>query len=162
MSQKEEPEFAPARAFYTVEEIRELEKKLVEASPEPGSVMERAGEAAYRWLDDRVIPDPSWPESYFMVCCGSGGNGGDGLALARHLHQNGEDVQVLLPEPVKHEDAKLMYDRAVAAGVTIHEVAEYEKIRKLIKKDHVVVDCLLGIGSSLRAGITLQRCHMCY
>ena len=145
MSQKEEPEFAPASAFYAVEDIRKLERKLLEDSPEPGSVMERAGQAAYRWLCEQVQD----PTSSFLVCCGSGGNGGDGLALARYLHQNGKDVEVLLPETVKHPDAKLMFERAASAGVTIHAQAGYDTSR-LIHQADIAVDCLLGIGSSLR------------
>ena len=157
MSQKEKPEFAPARAFSTVDAIRGLERKLLDESSEPGSAMERAGEAAYRWLCEQVQD----ANASFVVCCGSGGNGGDGLALARYLRQNGKGVEVILPKPVKHPDAKLMLERAVEAGVSILEIADidgfevhldrnYEKIRKLIHGADVVVDCLLGIGSSVR------------
>ena len=143
MSQKEKSEFPPARAFYAVEDIRWLEKELLDSSTEPGSAMERAGEAAYRWLSEHVEKNPY---NLLVVCCGSGGNGGDGLVLARHLHQDGRRVQVLLPKPVKHADTKLMLERAVEAGVSVLADPKSKDVNDMIEGASAVVDCLLGIG----------------
>ncbi|GAB2551470.1 NAD(P)H-hydrate dehydratase [Rufibacter soli] len=54
-------------------------------------LMERAAGALVEWLEKRYSPDKP-----FYVFCGPGNNGGDGLAAARLLHQDGYDVQVFL------------------------------------------------------------------
>lgn len=52
-------------------------------------LMERAAHALATWVENHFNRGP-------LIClfCGPGNNGGDGLALARMLHQNAYDVQV--------------------------------------------------------------------
>ncbi|AKQ47245.1 carbohydrate kinase [Rufibacter radiotolerans] len=55
------------------------------------NLMERAAGALVKWLEKHYSPDKP-----FYIFCGPGNNGGDGLAAARLLHQDGYDVEVFL------------------------------------------------------------------
>jgi NAD(P)H-hydrate epimerase len=55
-------------------------------------LMENAGQAVYFvMLQELGIKDRK-----FVVFCGSGNNGGDGLVVARKIHSNGGEVKVFL------------------------------------------------------------------
>src|SRR5690606_2328224 len=56
-------------------------------------LMERAAEACAKWLEDEIPR-----ETVFYIFCGSGNNGGDGLALARLLCHNGLSTHVFVGE----------------------------------------------------------------
>lgn len=76
--------------FYTAAGIREIEK-LAETAYRilPETLMQRAGEAAFRRLRAR------WPKAKsIIVFCGSGNNGGDGYVLAYAAHQEKMQVKI--------------------------------------------------------------------
>ncbi len=87
-----------------------------------------------------------------LVLCGSGNNGGDGLAAARHLANGGHQVEVLLfsdPEKLS-TDAAVNYRLALAFGVPV-EVIDGDRISRLDETlqqtpPDVVMDALLGTG----------------
>ena len=56
-------------------------------------LMERAAENCVRWIEKR-----DWKERSFKIFCGKGNNGGDGLAIARMLHNKGFSVSVYILE----------------------------------------------------------------
>lgn len=81
------------------------------------------------------------------IVCGSGNNGGDGLAMARHLHNRGCLVTIFHP----NDASKLSPDAAVNC-----RIVERMPIRKVsataesIRGFHcdLLIDALLGIGPS--------------
>jgi hydroxyethylthiazole kinase-like uncharacterized protein yjeF len=88
-------------------EMAEVDRETIETLGIPGIVlMENASrgvaEVVYRYTEGSSV----------LIVCGKGNNGGDGLAVARHLYNLGYDVEVVLtssPENLKG-DAKLNYD----------------------------------------------------
>lgn len=82
----------------------------------------------------------------FVICCGKGNNGGDGLVAARLLREEGQPVRVVLPfDPDDlSPDARANYHRAVMADVPITPRIDDETMRHA----DVVVDALLGTGVS--------------
>jgi NAD(P)H-hydrate epimerase len=81
------------------------------------------------------------------IFCGPGNNGGDGFAIARHLHNTGWSVQILLavaPEKLKG-DALINYTIATKMGLPI---TGPETADDLLAQANVIVDALLGTGSS--------------
>ncbi len=80
------------RALYRAAQVRELDRLAIEEYGIAGrALMERAGESAWRRLQDL------WPEAKrLVVVCGPGNNGGDGFVLARCAHEAGYAVTVLL------------------------------------------------------------------
>jgi NAD(P)H-hydrate epimerase len=108
-----------------------------------------------------VVRD-AFPEAHsLLILCGGGNNGGDGLAAARHLHNGGHEVEVLLfadPERLS-ADAKSNLDVARAIHVPVH-IVEGEDLGSLdaaleAGRD-LVVDALLGTGIDRPLGGRLQ------
>lgn len=97
-----------------------------------------------RWRRDPVVPTP------FIVVAGMGNNGGDGLVIARLLHQRGQPVRVVR---VKHrdrpsEDHATNLERCMHAGVQVLDVGAGE-VFPVIDGREVVVDALFGTGASV-------------
>ncbi|HYE02614.1 MAG TPA: NAD(P)H-hydrate epimerase [Phycisphaerales bacterium] len=88
-----------------------------------------------------------------LICCGSGSNGGDGLALARLLDNDGFGVTVLLaaPEPSFRGDAALHLAVARRMNLKVVEAGETDPagaLGELVARTRpgVLVDCLIGTG----------------
>jgi hydroxyethylthiazole kinase-like uncharacterized protein yjeF len=83
----------------TAAEMREVDRRTVEAGI-PGIVlMENAGHRVVEFLAERFAP---LAEQRIVVLCGKGNNGGDGLVVARQLHTRFAPASlhvVLLAEP---------------------------------------------------------------
>lgn len=76
-----------------------------------------------------------------LVACGPGQNGGDGFAIARHLHNDGCLVSIgTLGTPAAHTDAGVMHAIACAMGLAIHP------LRAPLPTCDLVVDALFGTG----------------
>jgi len=91
------------------------------------------------------------PPKRIVVVCGKGNNGGDGLALARHLHNIGFSVQAFLladPNELKG-DAAINFRAATQLGVPVQPLPSPEDLCHLIeplRRADLVVDALLGTG----------------
>ena len=84
-----------------------------------------------------------------IVLCGGGNNGGDGLVVARILHNQGRDVEVYLaanPKDLKG-DAKINYNAAIKFGVSVLPVQRFlTDPLPLTPYPCLIVDALLGTG----------------
>ena len=106
-------------------------------------LMERAATICFKWIVQHF--DSSHK---FKVFCGTGNNGGDGLAIARMLHSNGYQVAVYsvrfsknTSEDFRTNETRLHHlDKA-----NIFEVTTTKEIPR-ISKDDVIIDALLGTG----------------
>lgn len=83
-----------------------------------------------------------------LIVCGSGNNGGDGLALARLMHLKGLEPKVLVQ--TKRElkgDPKTNLEAAKNLGVDLGFFYEdHEALEAALKEATMVVDCLFGTG----------------
>jgi ADP-dependent NAD(P)H-hydrate dehydratase / NAD(P)H-hydrate epimerase len=140
-------------------QMRECDRRTIagENLPAPTAglvLMERAGwgiYAALRQRFDRLAQRP------ILVFCGRGNNGGDGLVVARLLMADRRDaLAVLTARPAElSADARVQYDRLVAAGGRILELAGPEdvdvrlagELRTASRLAPLVIDALLGTGS---------------
>jgi NAD(P)H-hydrate epimerase len=117
--------------LYTAAEMRSAE----ETYPGPTlELMERAGQA----VADSVLRN--YPTAQRVsVWCGGGNNGGDGLVVARRLHEAGREVSIrLLAEPARLQgDSAENLRRAQKLGVPFGDGAG---------PADVVVDALFGTG----------------
>ncbi|HNU45911.1 MAG TPA: NAD(P)H-hydrate epimerase [Phycisphaerae bacterium] len=109
-------------------------------------LMENAGRNAAEVID-RVYG----PRAVAFIACGPGNNGGDGCVIARHLHNRGWDVTLLLAG----EPTRLTPDAGVNFGIV--EAMNLPRIvapdgpsqraaLTHVRPDHVIVDALLGTG----------------
>jgi len=90
-----------------------------------------------------------------LILCGSGNNGGDGFAAARHLALMGAEVKVLLltsPEKIRTEEARKNY-RAVESmrlSIKLKSITSSEELYRytaFFDEAEAVVDAILGTGA---------------
>jgi NAD(P)H-hydrate epimerase len=87
-----------------------------------------------------------------VIYCGSGYNGGDGLAAARHLVQAGRTVRIVLAGRLNRlrEEPALFLRMARALRIPVLQVTRARHVRtsrRLVQRAGVIVDALLGIGA---------------
>jgi hydroxyethylthiazole kinase-like uncharacterized protein yjeF len=118
-------------------------------------LMENAGHAAYFAMrSEFTIQDQR-----FLVFCGVGNNGGDGLVLARKIHANEGRVRVILmDDPTKYQGpAKMNYEIASRLPIEISTRDNPKQVEKAIDRCDVIVDAIFGTGLSREVkGVYLQ------
>lgn len=137
----------PIQPALTRDQVRRVDRLAVERYGMVGLVlMENAGRNAAAIMDEAYGPAAS-----VFICCGPGNNGGDGCVIARHLHNRGWTVRLLLagdPTRLTH-DTEANYGIVEAMGLERVVAADLEGQRAAaatIRQDEVVVDALLGTG----------------
>jgi NAD(P)H-hydrate epimerase len=134
----------------TAEQMREVDRLATE---EFGLTILQMMENAGRNLAGNVMEMLDEARGEVTVLAGSGGNGGGGLCCARHLHNRGFTVWVVLSkEPATLTGAaanQLHILQAAGVGACLkHAPAQAEEV---IRRAQVVVDAL--IGYSLRGAV---------
>ncbi len=81
-----------------------------------------------------------------VVCCGVGGNGGDGYAAARMLANSGCSVIVIALAPPKHTDTLANAKVWEHFGPLLYWNDAQERACQALKTGDVLVDALFGIG----------------
>lgn len=108
------------------------------------TLMENAGAAVAEHV---VLHYPD--AQHIVVFCGKGNNGGDGFVAARHLHQKGKSVQViLLADRVDlHGDAAEMFGKLSLSPIVVHSSEDLngEQVRLALPAD-LYLDAILGTG----------------
>jgi NAD(P)H-hydrate epimerase len=138
---RQQPARAPIRL--TRAQVREIDRRSIEQYHIPGVVlMENAARAVtdvaldmLRNVDNRGV----------LIVCGGGNNGGDGLAVARHLHNHGVAVRIALavnPETYQNE-AKTNWAIVQAMAIAHVPIADAPLSRGSIG---LVIDALFGTG----------------
>jgi NAD(P)H-hydrate epimerase len=91
-----------------------------------------------------------------LVCCGTGFNGGDGLAAARHLREWGYPLRIVIAGSMDRlRDEPSTYATILRRlGVRLHvvtEVSELKPLERWLGACGLAIDALLGIG--VRGGV---------
>ena len=86
-------------------------------------------------------------DSGVLIVCGTGHNGGDGLAAARHLHNAGVDVACLLVCDAARcaPDTRVHFEIAERMGIPLTVCATPEQMHATPGR-RSVVDALFGVG----------------
>jgi hydroxyethylthiazole kinase-like uncharacterized protein yjeF len=134
----------------TCQQIRELDRLAIEQIGIPGLVlMENAGRNAAAFIYG-TLPDPA--RSAVLILCGAGNNGGDGFVIARHLHNAGVPVAVVLSAPSERirgdaETNLRILERMGLRLVRAFEPEGLSQARADAEQADLIVDALLGTGS---------------
>ncbi len=107
-------------------------------------LMERAAVACYNWIAAHFGNNRP-----YIVFCGNGNNGGDGLAIARLLKQAGSQVSVWLTNADKRSDENHRnLERVRALKIEIYTFGHHP-IPERLAEGTVLIDALLGSGIRL-------------
>ncbi len=125
-------------------QVREIDKRAIEKYHIPGIVlMENASHA----VADHIHRMYGHLRRNVLILCGGGNNGGDGLAVARHLHNRGSQVQIVLAtDPINYKgDALLNWKIVEAMSLPI---VNFDTAIKQVASSQVdlFVDALFGTG----------------
>jgi len=118
---------------------RAIDDAAIAAGVPSVDLMESAGTSASDWIRERIDPE------LVVVLVGPGGNGGDGLVVARLLSEAGARVRILLmPEADRLSGAtKEMWQRLPSAVEIEHDPG---RLDDLLRDAECVVDALFGTG----------------
>lgn len=128
----------------TAAEMQKIDEKTIREPGISGLVlMERAGLAVVSKIKEL------FGRKKVIVVSGAGNNGGDGMVIARNLHNEGWDVEVFLtamPEDLKG-DSLSQYKTALKCGLLIKPAEELIVHKASIFTRHsIIVDAILGTG----------------
>src|SRR3954454_18297615 len=125
-------------------QVREIDRRAIEEFHIPGIVlMENATRAASELAWQMLGAQPA---RFVTIFCGPGNNGGDGFAVARHLHNRGINVEIVpVFDPAKLSGDALINWRIVEA-MQIELVALDDAPNALLREPELVIDALLGTG----------------
>jgi len=108
-------------------------------------LMERAGKIAFHWIISHIdkLEEP------ILVFCGVGNNGGDGLVIARLLHQNGYEVIVyIISFNETHSlDFTINFNRLKELEIPFFGLNNKNDFID-IKPSKTIIDAVFGIGLS--------------
>src|SRR4051812_40961170 len=123
-------------------QVREVDRRSIEEFHIPGIVlMENAAKSAAA-----VAMEMSRQHRSALIFCGGGNNGGDGLAIARHLRNAGWLVDLILANEKPYAgDARTNFDIIRAMNVPIYPSRDAD-IHPNMLAHGFVVDALYGTG----------------
>jgi hydroxyethylthiazole kinase-like uncharacterized protein yjeF len=133
--------------IFSAKQIKAWDQYTIDHTPITSvNLMERAAQSFVHQLLH------VYPQERFLIFCGSGNNGGDGLAIARLLLQQNIPVEVwLLKDRALSADAQINYDRLVQTGcqikiITSDKTVEESEWLRVNAQPFVLIDALLGTG----------------
>jgi hydroxyethylthiazole kinase-like uncharacterized protein yjeF len=131
--------------IFSSEQVRKADRYTILNEPVSSTdLMERAAGACVEWLTD--YQDLS--DKKVVIFCGPGNNGGDGLVIARKLHELKVQVTVCIPEETGKfsEDFAINLQRAKDSGVTILKNNFFDF--DTLETNSLIIDALFGSGLS--------------
>jgi hydroxyethylthiazole kinase-like uncharacterized protein yjeF len=126
----------------TIEQTRKADGFTIETEPISSiDLMERAA-LAFTEKFTELYPNPQ----KVQIVCGLGNNGGDGLAIARILHQNGYDIKVYVVNYASQRSKD--FSENLLRLKDQCEVWFIDSFEDLRLTPSVIIDALLGSGLS--------------
>lgn len=131
------------------EQMRQLDRAAIEEYEIPGIVlMENAALGVVRCMEEHY---GSLRDRSVLIICGKGNNGGDGMAVARHLVNREAAVRVLVLGDPKgfRGDAAANYaicERMQVPVVPVDSAGRLSGVSAAIRKADLIVDAILGTG----------------
>ncbi|BDI30671.1 bifunctional NAD(P)H-hydrate repair enzyme Nnr [Capsulimonas corticalis] len=134
----------------TSQEMREIDRRTIEEFGVPSLILME--NAATRVVETLAQRRPTLRGARVAIVCGKGNNGGDGLAIARHLAVRFHarvTVWMIAPDPgALSPDAAANLEMAEKFGLTIHWIADGVSVElgQSLASSDIVIDALLGTG----------------
>jgi len=143
----ERKQISPIMNILSAEQIKAADHYTMEQEPVASlQLMERAARACFlrllKYMDD---------EKEYLIFCGKGNNGGDGLALARMLKESKRNVGVALVHYTDgwSEDAAANYEHYAKSGGQLLDVRQSGDLERItVSERTLIIDAILGIGAN--------------
>lgn len=139
--------------IFSTDQIREADAYTIKHEPIKSiDLMERAASACFDWIYERApklfpkhVEEREW---VFSVVCGTGNNGGDGLAIARMLMKSGYNVEVITVHLSDKTSADFDTNFEKLGAAARKKVIKVKKKADLPGMDAggVIIDALFGSG----------------
>lgn len=130
--------------IFTGAQIYEADKFTIEKQQiTSDELMERVAIQIFNWLNVRL----KGAQPKIHLFCGIGNNGGDGLAVARHLQEHGYNIVVYIVDYNEKRTADFLTNlkRLKDRKIWPNFLAKESEIPKISNED-IVVDAIFGIG----------------
>lgn len=130
--------------IFSVDQIKRADQYTIDNEPITSvELMERAGKALFGWIAERFEENRK-----YRIFCGTGNNGGDGLVIARMMHNLGWNFKVFIVQikATGSKDFEINKERLLNLGCSIeiiHDAADFPD-----DQGDVIVDAVLGSGMS--------------
>ncbi len=121
--------------------VRAVDRAAIDEYGIPGVVLM---ENAARALAVEALAMMPKAAGLVVIVCGRGNNGGDGWALARHLHNAGSDVRIA-PLGTPREGGDAAVNCRICRNMNLREIAPDDLPAHLADCD-LVVDAIFGTG----------------
>lgn len=144
MTSSPETEFSRG-LFLSPDAARALDRAAIERFGIPGIVLMEHAAIGVAGIVRGLAADQTTRR--IVIACGPGGNGGDGWAVARLLHESHDVLVLSLGEP-RSEDARINAEAVRRLGIptrTIDEIADVDEISAELT-GAILVDALFGAG----------------
>ncbi len=128
--------------IFSSAQIREWDQATISNEPVSSiDLMERAATRCAEWINNNIEENKQ-----LIFFCGSGNNGGDGLAIARMLAPGKRNIQVYILDATRlSADCEINLQRLKNTNVDINKIAAADTFPE-IDEDDIVIDALFGTG----------------
>ncbi len=128
----------------SAKQIREADRFTIQHEPVSSiDLMERAATACFKWIAQHFSN-----KNKFKIFCGTGNNGGDGLAIARMLLQNGSHVEIFIARKNNQSSDDFGINEKRLLEIKKDFVSEIKSSEDVpvIYHDEIIIDALFGSG----------------
>jgi ADP-dependent NAD(P)H-hydrate dehydratase / NAD(P)H-hydrate epimerase len=128
--------------IFSVSQIKAWDAYTIQNEPVASiDLMQRAAESCFNWIQNEFDK-----ANTFIIFCSTGNNGGDGLAIAKLLIENGYPVSVYIIKNNNNgsEDFQTNFERLKQVSNSVYFLDENSSFPDL--KNKIVIDALFGTG----------------
>jgi hydroxyethylthiazole kinase-like uncharacterized protein yjeF len=132
--------------IFSGEQVKQIDRFTIENEPISSiDLMERAASQCTTWLMKSYTRN-----NFYKIFVGPGNNGGDGLAIARHLANNDYNVEVFLVQitDTLSADASENLEKLKKQNIVKINAISTEADFPVINNDDIIIDSIFGSGLS--------------
>ena len=117
------------------------------------ALMERAGKKCFDWIVNKTDTTKK-----YIIICGTGNNGGDGLVIAKLLSDNQYNVEVIILTSSQEysDDFKNNFESIKKTNIQFKLIGEGENFS--LHQPAIIIDAIVGTGLSRPVSGWLGRC----
>lgn len=130
--------------IFSAQQIKACDAYTIQAEPiRSVDLMERAALQCFNWIKGNYPGN-----SLFVILCGTGNNGGDGLAIARMLHYAGYQVKAFLLKVSEQlsPDCEANLERLQRIDNELVTFIDQDRYITELHPDIIIIDAIFGTG----------------